>query len=328
METEPPAGLHTRIPHSSGELSYPHLECKIQEYRAETPPSPSDLLQLTSVKTSLARRGFQPILPASVACFGPVALRRNTSVASTIETGFRRWGLLPTEISSVQPLKHDSELESPLMFSFPSHLEIPADVCFLAGGVEFPEDDQVAIFASSPDNPATEYKEPLEPPQYPMAGLLPLAVQLIAPPTAEPPGRFAAFAMASGALVLPINNPVPLRPKVAETAPGRVSRPLKYAGVAVEEPVAAEPGSPTEPDIDIPPFLRAAENDALEKSRWGSVQKYLKNIVGCLLVAGVLGPFASRTVDRSSWESGETDRVRCGLRVRVLAVDPGVRLND
>ncbi|MGI8742088.1 MAG: hypothetical protein ACR2NN_05885 [Bryobacteraceae bacterium] len=294
-ETEPAPTLHLAISSSWLELRHPQLDCKLVEYKlvdsqVDAPPRATDLLMLTGAfKATPQPAAAQLAEVPSVVETVPAPISRDIPGPATAHAGFAPVGVLPSEVLPALTAKPEPELEAALAFSFACNFEEPASVCFLAGAIELPEDNVVdlSVIGNGAIEGAQVRRESQEGHRYALAGLLALTIHPIVPLNLEPAIRLMPFSTGNGALVLPLNSPLPLRPKVAATAPGRVLRthPASLNGNTVN----TEPASTgNEADEDLPAFLRT-KSGGPKKSMLGNVQTYFKKIVSCLIIAGLGG---------------------------------------
>lgn len=254
-------------------------------------------------KIAGARRRAGPLEPPAAAWVCSLACPLNNPILDLV-TGigsFEPAGLVPLEVEPMLPVLREVPLDSMVHFVFLSILEMrPEPAANNAHGDIF---NQVQL-----------------------AGLLSLKVRPIAPPKLEP-ASLAVPLMAALELTLPVNNPLPLRPRAAMADSGKTREALVKAKLAMAlgkpapHETKAQPGTPDskEPpqadgvEVDLPPFLRDREDKS--GKRWGSLQKYLKNLVGCLVFASLCG---------IEGNSGEAGRLR-PEHLAALTRSPSVR---
>ena len=335
------------------ELVQPRLACKLDELQTSQPPSKAGLLELVNAP-AFSKPEHRPVAAEPMFMrHSRETIRIDLALSTRSIPGFAPAELLPFEYNptALGLGKAEPELQPAYAFEFHPILGNAA-----------------TILASAAAQPPLETPAPR--PEARLLNLLPLRTRPTAvrshyqsPWSEQMPGR-------TFKPEFPGDIPLTLRPRVAASDPAAIdptaldpatidprrvpSRPtrgtvrLNLAKPEREQRLPSngpEPpqnvpaaGAPVALEDDIPRFLKGPERaeshgSEAEKSVWGSVQRYLKNIVGCLLFAALGGGYfgdmsASKAPDFSgggAGMSGEADRAKPERQIFVYPASLGLR---
>lgn len=284
----------------------PRLSCSQTEFHAVTPPSRADLVEIPSLPP-FAKLQKRPVaIEPAFTKESHGTLRIALTLTTRPVAAFARAGLLPFEIDPAAPAQPETELQSPYNFDF----QIVVD------GIP----DSVSAVANQQENiqncaPSQERH---------LLDLLPLNIRPTPLPNRDTRLQFQQLPLRTRKPQLPANTPLPLRPRVAAADPKKAASESPRSTTTPKVSVAERESAGTENQVavgsggDLPGFLKEAAQIPSSNSVWGSVHKYLKNIVGCLLLATLGGGYywhlsATQVPDPSQASAelaGEADRAK------------------
>ncbi len=282
-------------------------------------PAAAGLLKTTIVPAARAWTG--PQKKPAVAAYFTVAAPITTGLlpAVTCTAGLPLADLIELDATPIPPVLAEPEIESAIEISLSSELEVRGELSGGSADSTTEREDNRELFD-----------------QVPLQSYLPLTIRPF------PPSKLISPILAGNLVpnlvpTLPANSPLPLRPKISTASPaasGTRQAAIKVSpGTAIpkSDPLQTEtqvdardvqkiPGNHGS-DADLPQFLRAKEPDSSDKSgkMWDNVQKYLKNLVGCFLIASLFGvagwnfragATAAAAQLSGAENSGESDRSR------------------
>ena len=291
------------------ELCQPRLTCKLDELQASQPPLTTGLLELVN-PPAFAKPEARPVAAEAVLMrHSRPPIRIDFALSTRSIPGFAAAELLPFQYDAGRTRngKWEPELQPAYNFDFQPILGHAGTIV----------DSAPAQASDAITTPQREGR---------LHDLLPLHIR------PSPVGsRYrtpwpAQIPMRTFQPEFPNDIPLILRPHVAASDPVKVVSGVPALGKAPQ----ARAASASE---DLPSFLQGLESAESEKSVWGSVQRYLKNIVGCLLFAILGGGYfgdASATKVLSSANvraelSGESDRAKPERQIFVYPASLGLQ---
>lgn len=295
------------------ELSQPRLSCKLADFRTISPPSKTGLVALANTlafyKPQRGRTQAEPQFLEDSRGTIQIDIPRDTSVIPA----FPLADLLPLGFNPAG--RAEPELQPAYKFEFE---------CVF---------DNLASLPIAPVE-LEQRKDIARVPEQRLFDLFPLHIRPVPVTNREPNLRFEQIPMRTFKPELPVSSPLFLRPRVAASDPAKVSSGAsRGAKIRLAKPARDDADTPNQPKVpsdgpaegppdlseaDLPRFLKDLDSTSSSNSVWGNVHKYLKNIVGCLLVATLGGGYfwhlsGTNVADLSSPGaelSGEADRAK------------------
>ncbi len=309
----------------SPELSQPRLWCKLADLETVQPPSRAGLVELANTlafsRPERWRTQAEPV-------FIPEpreTVRIDLALSPIVIHALALADLLPLEFNHAGPGKPEPELQPGYNFEFDCVFEKVPSLTTPAVDLE----------ERGKEGGNVECENIAPEPERRLFELLPLHIRPAPVTNREPKLRFEQIPMRTFKVELPASSPLPLRPRVAAADPAKVSsgtsrgavklrlaKPERQAADAPNQPTVSHQGPVERPplisDVDLPSFLKELDGTSSGKSVWGNVHRYLKNIVGCLLLAALGGGYswhlsATKVPHLSSPGaelSGEADRAK------------------
>ncbi|MDQ6758613.1 MAG: hypothetical protein M3Z32_01960 [Acidobacteriota bacterium] len=284
----------------------PRLSCRQADLHAALPPPRAELVELPSLPPFANLRrppiAVEPALTRESHGTVRVGLALNTRPVAALSLA----GLLPFENYPAAPAQPETELHSPYNF----HFQI------VVRGIPDPD--------TALGNPQENTEHCAAALERRLLDLLPLnnrPAPLQSPATRH---HFEELPLRTFRPYLPANTTLPLRHAVSATDPKKVvsesarSSPTPKISVAEINSAGAATPVAVASEAERPGFLKEAAPIPSSSSVWGSVHKYLKNIVGCLLLATLGGDYywhasvakAPELAQAASELVGEADRAK------------------
>ena len=320
------------------ELCLPRLSCKPDEFQTSQPPSKAGLVDLSNAP-AFAKPESRPATGEPVFMeHSPGTIRIDLTLSTRSIAGFAPAELLPFEYHSAGQGtgKAEPALQPAYAFDFQPILgHAPSNV---AAGPPAPVDNSAPL------------------PEGRLLDLLPLHIRPVPVGSRYRSPWSEQIPMRTLTPEFPGDIPLTLRPRVAASDPAPASdrvkvpaRPtrgtvkLNLARPERDQPVTSKgPEAPCDvaagraavaSEDDLPKFLKGQEGQEAEKSVWGSVQRYLKNFVGCLLFAilggGYFGDASATKVlklaNGGAELSGEADRAKPARQIFVYPASLGLQ---